>query len=316
MVLEPSADRSRPLQESELTANPKRQRCDEVASSQSSEEDADGSASSAESSDGGSASGNDASVGEPWQDALAAFHQRFDPKAQVHGSRALGLAAADSDLDVLVSVPLQRILSLVRRKSCGFVLVRSVPTARVPRVLLRHKRTQVLVDAVEAVRDPHALAKDALVNRWLLIGGEVPAFVRLLRTWARSHEDQLPREEGYPNSFLLLLSGLWYLRNRAGFRGPGDDTSATSTAQPASAASALELFRGWLKFVAEGSNPPRLLDLRSDSERQQHSSAARPAGWAVVEPISGRIACSLRPQQVQHLADLAASTLAVERVQG
>ena len=39
--------------------------------------------------------------------------------------------------------------------------------ARIPRVIMRHKKTGLLVDVVEAARDPWAQGKDELIKKWL-----------------------------------------------------------------------------------------------------------------------------------------------------
>mmetsp|Transcript_17628 Transcript_17628/g.48404 ORF Transcript_17628/g.48404 Transcript_17628/m.48404 type:complete len:244 (+) Transcript_17628:37-768(+) len=174
-------------------------------------------------------SGNDGRVAR----ALVAFRRRLNAEARVHGSHAFGLADADSDVDVLVKARLQDILGRVRGGGTGFTLVEHVAAARVPRLVLRHRGTGVEVDAIEDWQDPDAMAKDELVRAWLGAHVEVPEFARAVRQWAREHRDELPRDEGYPNSFCLLLSSFWYLRFRRGLGGtPGENHCGSAATWP------------------------------------------------------------------------------------
>ncbi|CAE8638986.1 unnamed protein product [Polarella glacialis] len=111
----------------------------------------------------------------------------------------------------------------------------------------------------------------------------------------------------------MLLSGLWYLSAHCSYSPPADEQkSAGGDSQSAdpdlrmpggpkddSTAAAEKLFRGWLRFL--GGSPPGLLDLRS----AQDAAGSGRHLWAVVEPVSGRIACSLTDAQAGHLASLA-----------
>ena len=102
----------------------------------------------------------------------------------------------------------------------------------------------------EASKDPTALAKDDLVRKWLALGAEMVAFAKDVKEMARQWCTELPREEGYPNSFLLLLTGFCYLRQMA-----GASQDCQHLAGPPSAAAFLclgpqFLLQGWLGFLA------------------------------------------------------------------
>merc|ERR1712203_955603 len=95
-----------------------------------------------------------------------------------------------------------------------------IASARVPRLRLRHEQTSVEVDVVEASRDSDALAKDAYVQAWLDKSPEIVAFAKAVRGWCREHILELPRSERYPNAFLFLLVGLWFLQALVGINAP------------------------------------------------------------------------------------------------
>lgn len=105
---------------------------------------------------------------------------------------------------------------------------------------------------------------------------QAPALCQLIRGFARSYAQLLPRHEGYPNSFLLLLTGLWYAERRV-------------------ADGAGQLYRGWLSWLTNA-RPQRV-----DPSREVSTGPEKPNCWEVVEPISGRAACALGPEQLATL---------------
>ncbi|CAE7946823.1 unnamed protein product, partial [Symbiodinium sp. KB8] len=188
--------------------------------------------------------------------AFEAF-RRFDAGAELHGSQVLGLADEASDVDILSSKPVHQLLKALRnQKLQDFELSESVMAARIPRVIVRHRQTGLLLDVVESCRDPYAHAKDALVRSWLDLGEDVRELALDIKAFAKAYQSQLPREQGYPNTFLLLLSGFWWLATHQGLR-PGE--SRADSIEGRCKESRSELFRGWLDFVA--ADHPRVMTL-------------------------------------------------------
>ena len=177
--------------------------------------------------------------------AFRAF-QHFDSGAELHGSQVLGLADDASDVDILSSKPVHQLLKALRnQKLPAFELSESVMAARIPRVIVRHRKTGLLLDVVETCRDPDAKAKDVMVNRWLQLGSDVRTFALEIKAFGRACQRQLPREQGYPNTFLLLLTGFWWLSTQQGRR-PDDSESSGPTNECSGKESGSELFRGSL----------------------------------------------------------------------
>eukprot|EP00439_Symbiodinium_sp_Y106_P087124 s181_g40.t1 len=227
--------------------------------------------------------------------ALEAF-RCFDAGAELHGSQVLGLADEASDVDILSSKPVHQLLKALRnQKLQDFELSESVMAARIPRVIVRHKKTGLLLDVVESCRDPHAHAKDALVRSWLDLGADVRELALDIKGFARAYQSQLPREQGYPNTFLLLLSGFWWLATHQGLR-PGE--SRADSIEGRCKESSSELFRGWLDFIA--ADAPRVMNLAQGGSIAESSEGRY---WQLVEPVSGRTACAkhARSLPLQHL---------------
>ena len=128
--------------------------------------------------------------------AFEAF-RRFDAGAELHGSQVLGLADEASDVDILSSKPVHQLLKALRnQKLQDFELSESVMAARIPRVIVRHRQTGLLLDVVESCRDPYAHAKDALVRSWLDLGEDVRELALDIKAFAKAYQSQLPREQG------------------------------------------------------------------------------------------------------------------------
>ncbi|CAK9050596.1 Bardet-Biedl syndrome 5 protein homolog [Durusdinium trenchii] len=221
--------------------------------------------------------------------ALEAF-RRLDPEAEVHGSHALGLWDERSDLDLLTTKPLVQLLQVLRSsKGCPLELVEYVASARVPRLRLRCG--QVELDVVEGGRDPEALAKDQFIRRWLE-DESVKGLAMKIKDFTRRNEKELPREEGFPNFFLFLLTGLYFVQRK----------KEALSSESSTKRSAEELFRGWLTWLADAT--PKEVDLRDGTAALAAIERAESA-LRIVEPVSGRTVCSLSAPNAQHLAALA-----------
>lgn len=249
-------------------------------------------------------------TGSPAELAFASFLYRLDAFARVHGSYACGLADDSSDVDLLTNEPLAAILSLVQQGNTGFALIEHVTAARVPRLVLSHQKTGVIVDVIESVMDPWAAAKDNFIRTWLACGRPVRYFALRVRNWGRKHRNQLPRDEGYPNNFMLLLSALWYLRAYEGFPrycGAGPLAHLLPIGQVAKSEADLadRFYWGWLRWMAGGVSAQRVLDVR---DLQRPPFEGSPWSWTLVEPVEGRVVCKLPPVQANYLASLAAES--------
>lgn len=245
----------------------------------------------------------------PFELAIASFHKDLDASARVHGSYACGLADEHSDVDLLTNFALHKLLEVVDQGQTAFQLVEHIVATRVPRLVLRHQSTGVLVDVIESREDPWATGKDNFIRTWMARRPAVRDFAVRLRQWAKDNQQLMPRHLGYPHKYILLLSGIWYLCAYEGFRCCLGEASPPSLPSISFAKSEADLaqryYSGWLRWMAGSSMAPRMLDLR-DLERQP--SDGSPWWWSLVEPESGQVVCNLRLPQAHHLAALAAAS--------
>ena len=201
--------------------------------------------------------------------AFRAF-KRFDAGAVLHGSQAVGLADELSDVDILSSKPVHQLLKALRNEKLpSFELSEAVMSARIPRIIMRHKRTGRTLDVVEASRDPWAQAKDDMICRWLQLGPNVRDFALRIKAFARASQGQLPREQGYPNTFLFLLTGFWFLSTQHGLKPNQSTDSPSPCTKRICRESSSDLFRG------EGAH--LLVWLRAGSRALKFAMTARMA---------------------------------------
>eukprot|EP00929_Paragymnodinium_shiwhaense_P026312 TRINITY_DN15677_c0_g1_i1.p1 TRINITY_DN15677_c0_g1~~TRINITY_DN15677_c0_g1_i1.p1 ORF type:complete len:293 (-),score=34.64 TRINITY_DN15677_c0_g1_i1:86-964(-) len=211
-------------------------------------------------------------------EAARDFQQQVDSKAIAHGSRVYGLADEDSDLDVLSSLSLLHILSKVRSGGCGFRLVQHLASTKVPRLLLRHKKTGMLLDVVEASRDPYATEKDQFLVQKLR-SSRVQALARSVKEWYKVSMDSLPREEGFPSAYGVLLSAVWYL-DQASHHAGGSAEACNDTKGD---------LEGWIDFLHKSTSTPRKFCWTREKEAIAESlaSSAGRRHWLLVDPVSG-----------------------------
>eukprot|EP00435_Cladocopium_sp_Y103_P055344 s186_g18.t1 len=214
--------------------------------------------------------------------ALDAFWT-LDPDAEVHGSHQVGLWDEYSDLDLLTTQPLHQLLRRLRTGGVpsSLTLLEHVAQARVPRLLLKH-RSGVVLDVVEAKRDPYAVAKDRFVAQRLADANAAP-LARRIKALVRRWGAQMPREEGYPNCFLFLLIGFWYLARQ---RPPEPDGGGKSQEQREE-----RLFQGWLNFLVESASAPMIFDLREKPEDVGGAEAHWKIDGVLTEPFAGAAHC-------------------------
>mmetsp|Transcript_65805 Transcript_65805/g.195840 ORF Transcript_65805/g.195840 Transcript_65805/m.195840 type:complete len:278 (-) Transcript_65805:101-934(-) len=246
---------------------------------------------------------------EPWRLAAADL-QAIDPTAFVHGSRATGLAHAGSDVDMATSQSLDALLLKVRRAPAEFHVLEHVQRARVPRLVLRHAATGTEVDIIDRSTDPFSLERDAVVRNLVSADPRVRELGMRIGDWARQHKQAMPPKQGYPNSYTLRLTGFHFLMVRPKgpllppLAGQGPELSAQLPlrAEGGVAATAEELFVGWLRHIAAAARQGLCADLRAPRRR-----AGR--GWCVVDPATGRNLTDFRFSQAAVIASLARQSL-------
>jgi len=249
---------------------------------------------------------------QPWEHALRDF-RCLDITAAVHGSYATGLAREGSDLDVLTSRPLSKLVDDLNRPDTplGFTIVEHVPKAKIPRLILHHEATGIEVDVICTSADLGAAQRDAVFRLLLHHDPRARALALHIGDWVRDHAQFLPPRTGFPNSYTFRIIGFHYLMVRSGgpllpplaCDGIGFDVMhSTSAPESASAVAAEDLFREWLGRLATSDVQGLRVDLRNPW-------AASFGGWFVTDPVSGHNLTQFRGTQPSTIAHLARETL-------
>ena len=140
------------------------------------------------------------------------FREEVDGQASVHGSVINGLVTEYSDVDVNASMSVSMIYRIAS-KSKSFAVMEYLPNLRIPRVLLKHNATKVVVDVVHGTIVEDAMKKAEIFRRIASVD-LYRDYALLIKNWMKSQELRMPVKNGYLNSFNMLLIAFFYLMNR------------------------------------------------------------------------------------------------------
>jgi len=283
-----------------------------------SEQGREDSPSSDESSDE-SGQGYEVTLSDPY-DKVFVDVRKLDKHAQVHGSVVTGLYTMASDMDVVMMEPLYRVLTRAT-SSPLFVVKESIPKARVPRLVLAHVTTGVEIDCISAYCSPSlasdGASKDAMIRAYIGIGQHVFDYLCLIKSWFRAISSRCPPRMGYPNGFVGLMVGLYYLVQRPGgavvppLPPRGEALPLNVKKKALSVMTGAALFTEYLEFVRDKVVAARV-DLRQPRarlDRIRACVAVEGMSWEVICPVSGRMLCEFRNEQAVVISRLAASKL-------
>ena len=137
------------------------------------------------------------------RDAFAAFQSNVEPKCRLHGSIVYGLATSKSDVDVCVP----DIQTLGDFCFQPFEVKEDLLHLRIPRLLLCHENgTELDVVGMECYDE----TKDTVMTR-LCSEPTFKNFFAHIRSWMKSYPGLVPAH-GYPNTFNMLLLGVFFLQ--------------------------------------------------------------------------------------------------------
>lgn len=228
----------------------------------------------------------------------------------MHGSHATGLARADSDLDLLTSLPLEDLVQELRgtRLSTCFSIVEHVHHAQVPRLILHHVTTGLQVDVVTKSADLRASERDHIFHTLLQQGPLVRDLAVRIGDWVQQHGAAMPRRLGFPNSYIFRLTGFHHLMIRPKGRlinalSPlGCNLDPPGVVMPKAFFPTVEcLFEEWLMRLAVADTQGMWVNLRNPWEAG--------VGWCVVDPVSGKNLTQFRGDQPSSIANLARRSL-------
>lgn len=250
----------------------------------------------------------------PWERAWQDF-ARLDRNAELHGSRRIGVGCADSDVDVVTSLTLKGLVEMVRSNASAspareFELLEHVSWARVPRVILKHKLTDIEVDVINCQLDHQSHERDEVVQLLLDACPLARDFVVRIGEWVHAHSAWMPPKQGFPNTYTFRMVGFHLLQTRK----PGPLLPALA---PSGAVlrelpvletheDVGQLFEDWLSLLVEAGKPEGRLwvDLRNPWD-----AGPSEIKWGVIDPVSGRNITQFRGDQPQRIAALAAKHL-------
>ncbi|CAE7283189.1 unnamed protein product [Symbiodinium natans] len=254
----------------------------------------------------------------PWERAWEDF-VRLDREAELHGSRRIGLGCADSDVDVVTSLPLESLVDLVRSPAPAspartFELLEHVRWARVPRLILKHRPTEIEVDVINCQLDHQSHERDEVIHVFLDACPIARDFMVLIGEWVHQHSALMPPKQGFPNTYTFRMIGFHFLQTRK----PGPLLPALADSGAALRDShfldtdedASQLFTDWLRLlVRAGASHGRLwADLRNPWD-----TGPEEIKWGVIDPVSGRNITQFRGDQAKRIAALAAKELRLRR---
>ena len=132
--------------------------------------------------------------------------QLLSPGCRLHGSVVYGLSSASSDVDVCVDgADLEALLDILPQSP--FQLESNLLHLRIPRLILTHRRSGTMMDLVGMQH--YEPVKDRVMIR-ICQDPTFRSFLQLVRRWWKDYE--LAPAEGYPNSFNMLLMGVFFLQ--------------------------------------------------------------------------------------------------------
>jgi hypothetical protein len=229
----------------------------------------------------------------------------------LHGSLVYGFASAESDVDVHVP-DLDRLFDALSNNSgvnahtnC-FELETDLRHLQIARLILRHTPTQVTVDVV-GIEHYHK-EKDIVMKR-VCSNPLLRDFLSLLRNWFK-HLNLSPAA-GYPNTFNMLLLGLFFLQVRAELPPWAvlADVSQPLPRCPLPQVDGRDLFGNFLGFLMHTA-AYTVMDLHLGQE-QPKDVVFGGFGLALYDPVSGRdVFLNLSENLTRELFGLAQPALA------
>jgi len=207
------------------------------------------------------------------------------------GSRATGVDLPDSDVNVLVSMPLAALEKAVQEQVPVVFAPAEDRWTREHTLRLKHLPTGAELDVISRwSTDIFVRERDEVLRQILEFDERAVAFLRYVGEFYRRHKDSIPPEEGFPSRYVFRLTGLHFLMARV--RGPLlppltkngpilDVQHSKWKAAKKAVVSMEDLYQEWLKRLSTSDTRGLSADLRHPYEE------GPPGKWRVVDPASG-----------------------------
>jgi len=146
----------------------------------------------------------------------------YDLAIDLHGSRALGIHQPNSNVDVLITRPLQGLLNELEKEApeqSKFNHIGTVPTGPpwyLPQKLrLSHLATGVELQLISRwSADIFVRERDAFTKACFNQDERVQPYLELVLKWAKRRSDFMPVDQGYPSVYCFRLFALHFLMVR------------------------------------------------------------------------------------------------------
>jgi len=144
----------------------------------------------------------------------------YDLAVDLHGSRAVGIAQRKSNVDVLITRPLESLLQeLEQDEDHHFKYIRTDPCLapwwQPPRLVVQHLPTGVRLDLISRwSADIFVRERDAVARVCLQKDDRVQAYLEMALKWYYARRTFMPADQGYPTAYCFRLIALHYLMSR------------------------------------------------------------------------------------------------------
>eukprot|EP00929_Paragymnodinium_shiwhaense_P104149 TRINITY_DN68254_c0_g1_i1.p1 TRINITY_DN68254_c0_g1~~TRINITY_DN68254_c0_g1_i1.p1 ORF type:complete len:283 (+),score=67.65 TRINITY_DN68254_c0_g1_i1:85-933(+) len=217
----------------------------------------------------------------------------YDLAVDLIGSQATNLASKDSDINVLVSMPLKYLRKEVEEAKPPIYEVRSGRGrfCLEETLFLLHIPTGVELAVLSRwSADIFMRERDLLMTLLLEYDDRVPHLLRRIGEFYSRYRDGLPLAAGFPSRYLFMLTGIHFLMSRVmGYvlpplaqAGPFIHTtnSTWEAGKKAKGVSERELYEEWLKRLSRSDTKGLFVDIRNP-----YSDVVE-GKWRILDPAS------------------------------
>lgn len=156
---------------------------------------------------------------EPSLEKALADLRIYDLAIDLHGSRALGIAQSNSNVDVLITRPLEGLLNELQddpsrfRHECS---IESGPPWYLPPILkLLHVPTGTELDLISRwSADIFVRERDAVAKACFAQEERVQPYLEMVMKWAKRRGSFMSVDHGYPSAYCFRLFALHFLMTR------------------------------------------------------------------------------------------------------
>lgn len=249
-----------------------------------------------------------AMVGD-WEAAVKDLGQ-YDLAVDLVGSRKTDLAQPDSDINVLVSMPLK-------------YLRKEVESATPPVYTVSKKVHAFCRDNVLHLIHISSRAELAVMSRWsadifirerddlmrlvMEFDERIAHVLRRIGSWYRKYKAEMPPEKGFPNRYVFMLTGIHFMMARVmghvlpplAAAGPfiNKESSTWMAGKKSSGVTENDLYNEWLRKIARSDKKGLFADIRNP---YYEGSDPVPDKWRVVDPATCLDTCNFNLKQEEN----------------